>query len=82
MIRMKPPLPAQGRPDEEKDRSAIRGPVLFPLMQDRMSGASPQASASFFSSRSSVSGFDGGDARVTALGEVELPDAHAHVKDV
>ena len=47
-----------------------------------MSGASPQASASFFSSRSSVSGFDGGDARVAALGEVELPDAHAHVKDV
>ena len=79
MIRMKPPLPAQGRPEEEKDRSAIRGPVLFPLMQDRMSGASPQASASFFSSRS---GFDGGDARVAALGEVELPDAHAHVKDV
>lgn len=78
MIRMKPPLPAQGRPDEEKDRSAIRGPVLFPLMQNRMSGAS----ASFFSSRSSVSGFDGGDARVAALGEVELPDAHAHVKDV
>ena len=78
MIRMKPPLPAQGRPEEEKDRSAIRGPVLFPLMQDRMS----QASASFFSSRSSVSGFDGGDARVAALGEVELPDAHAHVKDV
>ena len=78
MIRMKPPLPAQGRPDEEKDRSAIR----FPLMQNRMSGASPQASASFFSSRSSVSGFDGGDARVAALGEVELPDAHAHVKDV
>lgn len=78
MIRMKPPLPTQGRPDEEKDRSAICGPVLFPLMQDRMSGASP----SFFSSRSSVSGFDGGDARVAALGEVELPDAHAHVKDV
>ena len=67
MIRMKPPLPAQGRPDEEKDRSAIRGSVLFPFM---------------LPSCASAPGFDGGDAGVAALGEVELPDAHAHVKDV